>query len=78
MRRAGSGVAKTEMEGLQVGPPKNFLDVKLERMHNGQDLHAADGKSKLLRESAAVGFSHTQAEFSVVESSCFLQMVWRG
>lgn len=78
MRRAGSGVAKTEVEGLQVGPPKSFLDVKLERTHNGQELHAADGKSKLLRESAAAGFSHTQAELSVVESSCFLQMVWRG
>lgn len=71
-------MVKTEVEGLQVGPPKSFLDVKLERTHNGQDLHTADGKSKLLRELAAVGFSHARAEFSVVESSCFLQMVWRG
>ncbi|XP_011611578.2 lysine-specific demethylase 7A isoform X1 [Takifugu rubripes] len=47
MRRLGSSTGKTEGEGLQVGPPKSFLDVKLERTHDGQHLHAADGKSKL-------------------------------
>lgn len=55
MRRLGSSTGKTEGEGLQVGPPKSFLDVKLERTHDGQHLHAADGKSKLFRESVAVG-----------------------
>lgn len=55
MRRSGSSTAKTEGEGLQVGPPKSFLDGKLERTHNGQHLHAADGKAKLLSEWAAVG-----------------------
>ncbi|TNM91610.1 hypothetical protein fugu_019990 [Takifugu bimaculatus] len=47
MRRLGSSTGKTEGEGLQVGPPKSFLDVKLERTHDGPHLHAADGKSKL-------------------------------
>lgn len=54
MRRLGSSTGKAEGEGLQVGPPKSFLDVKLERTHNGQHLHAADGKSKLLGESPGV------------------------
>lgn len=48
MRRLGSSTGKTEGEG--------FLDVKLGRTHNGQHLHAADGKSKLLSESAAAGW----------------------
>lgn len=61
MRRSGSSTVKVEGESLVVGPPKSFLDVKLERTHHGQDLHAADGKPKLLSEWAAVAVSHTQA-----------------
>lgn len=62
MRRSGSSAVRVEGESLPVGPPKSFLDVKLERTHHGQDLHAADGKPKLLSEWAAVALGHAQAK----------------
>lgn len=53
MRRSGSSALKVEGERFLVGPPKRFLDVKLERT---QDVHGAEGKPKLLGESAAGAF----------------------
>lgn len=62
MRRSGSSTVRVEGGSVLVGPPKSFLDVKLERTHHGQDLHAADGKPKVLGESAAAGVRDMQVE----------------
>lgn len=55
MRRPGSSTVK--VEGGK------------ERTHPSQDLHAAEGKAKLLSESAALGFRNVQVRGSC---SCFL------
>lgn len=64
MRRSGSSTVRVEGGGVLVGPPKSFLDVKLERTHHAQDLHAADGKPKVLGEWAAVGVGEGRVEGS--------------
>lgn len=81
MRRSGGSALKVEGERFLVGPPKRFLDVKLERT---QDVHGAEGKPKLLGESAAAAFRDilevvggVGVEAGVKGSWC-LQMVWRG
>lgn len=56
MRRSGSSALKAEGERFLVGPPKRFLDVKLERTDGAEDEHGAEGKAKLLGESAAAAF----------------------
>lgn len=77
MRRSGSSsTVRVEGEGLLLGPPKTFLDVKLERTHHGPDVHGADGKAKLSSESAAV--DSVACRFgAVVQACCCLQVVWR-
>lgn len=78
MRRSGSGALKVEGERFLVGPPKRFLDVKLERT---QDAHGAEGKPKLLGESAAAAFRDILEGWggkAGVKGSWCLQMVWRG
>lgn len=62
MRRPGSSTVK--VEGGK------------ERTHPSQDLHAAEGKAKLLSESAALGFRNVQVRGSF-HASCCLQVVWR-